>query len=58
MLYITYNTEHFSHKSGRAMQFEKCLEETGLQCYLALNNYILLLKGKAEEYEVRPKLKI
>ena len=64
MLYITYKTEHFSHKSGCAMWFTKHLEETSLQCYsknLALNNYILLLKSvatKAQEYEVCSKLKI
>ena len=33
MLYITYKTEHFSHKSGCAMRFAKHLEEIDLQCY-------------------------
>ena len=33
MLYIMYNTERFSYKSGRAMRFAKRSKETGLQCY-------------------------
>ena len=45
MLYVMYKTERFSHKSGCAMQFIKCLKQTGLQCYSKNFNYILLLKS-------------
>ena len=54
-LYITYKTEHFSFKNGRAMQVAKLIKEDWPSVTVrisAQNNFIYYCKAKVLEYKV------